>query len=158
MTETVVYRINSAGVGMIVDHLVRNDSLFVPPLSQRVDIGEYGHKIARMATRFEAWAGSDLVGLAALYCNDGHGRAAYITSVSVDRDYQRLGLAAQLLSSCIAHARRLGFELMQLEVDAANASAIALYSKAGFTVQQVNDVAVHMQLRLGGPGAVEQRP
>ncbi|NLR74245.1 GNAT family N-acetyltransferase [Leeia aquatica] len=46
--------------------------------------------------------------------------------------YRGQGIGTRLLSHTLAHARRLGVRRVDLEVRADNASAIALYTAAGF--------------------------
>jgi ribosomal protein S18 acetylase RimI-like enzyme len=43
------------------------------------------------------------------------------------------GLGERLLQACIAQAPRVGLSKIELTVSSANARAIALYRKAGFT-------------------------
>ena len=85
MSGPIEYSLNQATEEEIANHLSRCDADFVPPLSGRVEISSYAHKIAGNATRFEAWAGGALVGLVAAYCNDSERRSAYITTVKIGR-------------------------------------------------------------------------
>lgn len=145
MSEQIAFRLNVALEAQIADHLLRCDASFVPPLSGRVEIGSYAHKIAAKATRFEAWE-RELVGLLAAYCNDTQRGVAYITSVSVLEAWQGRGIASRLLEQCIEHARAQGFQRIELEVDGSNAGALKLYAKRGFLVDRVNGAAVNMRL------------
>lgn len=124
-----------------------NDA-FVPPLGSRVDIAEYADKIVARADRLEAWVNDELVGLAAIYCNDLASMRAFITSVSVLDVWQGRGIASKLVAQCIDHARRLGFARIELEVDGRNLAAIRLYEKYGFTACKNQDVAASMYLGL----------
>lgn len=149
MTESVVFCLNKAAETEIANHLSLCDADFVPPLSDRVEVGNYAHKIADNATRFEAWVGGTLVGLVAVYCNDCERRVAYITSVSVLRGWQGRGIALRLLEQCIGYGKEQGFERMELEVDNENASAIKLYGKQGFVISTVRGRAATMYLNTG---------
>lgn len=144
MSEPVDFRLNKASVAEIAEHLTRCDADFVPPLSPRVDIDGYANKIGQHATRFEAWAGGDLVGLVAAYCNDPERRSAYITTVSVQHPYQSSGLASTLMARCKEHVLSRGFEHVELEVDGDNAAAIDLYTKCGFEVGSAHGGMVRM--------------
>src|SRR5262249_41382043 len=106
--ESVTFSSNRASEEQIAEHLSRCDESFVPPLSGRVEIADYAHKIADMATRFEAWDGA-LVGLLAVYCNDHERGVAYVTSVSVLQQWRSRGIPASLVDRCIAHAKAAGF-------------------------------------------------
>jgi ribosomal protein S18 acetylase RimI-like enzyme len=108
------------------------DAAFRPPLSERVDLTAYAEKIAARAERFEAWDGARLAGLVAAYCNDPERRAAFVTSVSVAPQLHGRGVASRLLGACIDHARASGFARVELEVDARNEPALALYRRHGF--------------------------
>jgi GNAT superfamily N-acetyltransferase/2-polyprenyl-3-methyl-5-hydroxy-6-metoxy-1,4-benzoquinol methylase len=149
------YASNAASEVEIAEHLLRCDADFVPPLSSRVDVRAYARKIAGKASRFEAWSGRALVGLVAAYCNDQERRIAYITSVSVLREWTGKGVAARLIGRCLAHAAAAGMRWVSLEVGKDNAPAIALYEKSGFVLGQATGsfVAMNLDLELQGEGA-----
>ena len=149
--ESVTFCSNRASEKQIAEHLSRCDESFVPPLSDRVDIADYAHKIAGMAMRFEAWD-SALVGLLAVYCNDRERGVAYVTSVSVLQEWRGRGIAASLVDHCIAHAKAEGFRRVELEVDAENANAVRLYEHQGFSIDAVHGRAVIMRVDLGKGG------
>lgn len=133
MSASVVLAENRADEAEIARHLKRCDRDFVPPLSARVAIDDYAHKIAVNAVRFEAWGGNELIGLVAAYCNDLDRRVAFITSVSVQSEWQGQGLASRLMERCIGYVQARGFKGVELEVDKENVAAIKLYEKAGFS-------------------------
>jgi ribosomal protein S18 acetylase RimI-like enzyme len=133
----ITYALNRAGIAEVAAHLTLCDAHFVPPLSGRVDIDAYAAKIARHAERFEAWAGRELVGMVAAYCNDPSRHAAFITGVSVVPERGGEGIATRLLEDCIQHARRARFTLVRLSVDLGNAAAIRLYERCGFSAEPV---------------------
>lgn len=148
MSAGVESLLNKASAAQIADHLLRCDAGFVPSLSSRVEIRDYAQKIASKATRFETWSGGTLVGLAAVYCNDQVNRIAYITSVSVLKEWTRKGIAAGLLGQCIDHAKVSDMRQIRLEVAAVNAPAIKLYEGRGFIVGKANGLFVGMNLCL----------
>lgn len=131
MQPPTIHR-NRADALQIEAHLRACNRAFVPPLSHRVDILAYSRKIHALAERFEAWSDGGLIALLAMYCNDSTRRAAYITSVSVDARWKRLGLASDLLAGSIALAKEREFEMIELEVDPGAAAAYLLYQKHGF--------------------------
>lgn len=156
MSATVKYRMNAASTADVERHLLRCDEDFVPPLSTRVNISAYARKLATRATRFEAWCDGTLVGLVAAYCNDADSKSAYITSVSVLREWTRRGIAATLLQQCIAHAEASGMSQIRLEVARQNAGAIRLYEKDGFVPSRDNAEFVAMNLYFKGRPAHEK--
>lgn len=152
MSAAIRYLFNAASADQIAAHLSLCDAEFVPPLSGRVEIENYARKIASKAIRLEAWSGGTLVGLVAVYCNDMEKGIAYITSVSVLREWTGKRVAGQLLSRCIEYAKTSGMQQLSLEVADANAPAIKLYEGSGFVVGKTNPpfVTMHLQLKPGG--------
>lgn len=157
MSAVVEFQLNVASAAQIADHLLRCDAYFIPPLSDRVEIGDYAERIASKATRFEAWLGGRLIGLVAAYCNDHEKRVAYITSVSVLRAWTGKGIAAQLLGQCVETAKSSGMRQICLEVAQNNAPAIKLYEESGFVAEKSTSSVITMGLNLGGEGKHERQ-
>lgn len=148
MNTTVKYRLNTASEAEIVEHLRVCDADFVPPLSSRVEISDYAQKIASKAMKFEAWSGSSLVGLVAVYCNNQEKLIAYITSVSVMKEWSGKGIAARLMSQCVDHVKASSMQQISLEVASDNTPAIKLYEKNGFVAGKASGSFVCMNLYL----------
>jgi len=129
---SISYSSNSATVDQLSDHLRRCDRGYVPPLSERVVIDDYARKIAKRATRFEAWSDGGLVGLVAAYLPTAVDDPVFITDVSVHPEHRGRRVASVLLDECAAFARGHGVHRLQLEVDRQNRPAIALYEASGF--------------------------
>lgn len=157
MIESVEYRLNRASESEIADHLLCCDVDFVPPLSGRVGITDYAQKIARKATKFEAWSNCTLVGLVAVYCNDHESRIAYVTNVSVLKAWNGKGIAARLMEQCIEYVEALGMWQISLEVASDNTPAIRLYEKSGFVVEKADTSSVTMNLYLESREEHEQQ-
>lgn len=138
--------VNRASAEQISEHLSCCDGAFVPPLSERVSIDDFVHKIAGKAMRFEAWLDGELIGLVAAYCNDSETNVAFITSVSVLPGWQGRGIATQLITRCINHARALSFVCIELEVDSRNRAVVGLYEKLGFLIDRTNGHSAIMNL------------
>lgn len=150
MNAAIEYSMNKTSATQIAEHLSHGDADFVPPLSTRVEIRDYAIKIASKATRLEAWSSAVLVGLLAAYCDDLERGIAYITSVSVLREWTCNGIAEHLMRLCIEHAKMLGMRQISLEVARDNVPAIKLYKKVGFFVDRANMPFVGMSLNLKG--------
>ena len=148
MSAAVEFLLNAASAAQIADHLRCCDADFMPPLSGRVEIGDYAKRIASKATRFEAWSGGTLVGLVAAYCNDHEKRIAYVTSVSVLRAWTSEGIAERLVGQCIENAKAAGMRQISLDVAQNNTHAIKLYEKSGFVAGKVNASVITMGLYL----------
>ena len=149
MSPTIAYRHESATVEEIVEHLVRCDDDFVPPLGGRVELRAYAEKIAQLANRFEAWLDGRLVGLVAAYCDGAEGGTAFITSVSVDQEVRGTGVAARLLAMCVGRAVQEGLQRIELVVDSDNGAALRLYTRCGFVARASKDGGVVMRLDEG---------
>jgi ribosomal protein S18 acetylase RimI-like enzyme len=147
---TVEYLLNNASAAQIAEHLLRCDADFVPPLSGRVKISDYAEKIANRAARFEAWSDGALVGMVAAYCNDREKGIAYVTSVSVLREWVGRNIAAHLMNQCVEHAKALRMNQVALEVAGDNVRAVRLYEKCGFIAGRVRAPFIDMNLYLKG--------
>ncbi len=141
---------NRAPAPVIAAHLLVCDRDFVPQLSERVEITDYAGKITDKAQRFEAWHEGELAGLVAAYCSDTSGGVAFISSVSVDPRWRGRKIARQLLETCIAHVRNLGFETVELEVGILNRNAVSLYQGLGFLAVDTKDASCRMCLTIKG--------
>lgn len=139
--------LNRASEAEIFSHLARCDDRFVPRLSARVDLAAYAHRLHVRASRFEAWAGGDLVGLIAAYFDD-EGGVAFISNVSVDECFLGKGIASALLARTIAHAGSAGCLQVRLRVGAGGAEARRLYEKHGFRACLREGEQVLMQVDL----------
>lgn len=148
MADAIEYLVDTSCAVQIESHLLCCDVEFVSNLSSRVDIASYAQKLAANAMRFEAWSGGALVGLLAVYFNHGKKNAAFITNVSVMNGWTRRGVAASLVCKAVEHAKVLGVKQISLEVARTNSSAINLYTKSGFSVHEVNEVFMDMNLYL----------
>jgi ribosomal protein S18 acetylase RimI-like enzyme/2-polyprenyl-3-methyl-5-hydroxy-6-metoxy-1,4-benzoquinol methylase len=148
MSDSIVYKLNSASESEILQFLIRCDADFVPPLSSRVELNQYAKKVAHSSTRFEAWFADELIGLVALYCNDPESRVAYITSVSVQKDFTRIGIAEKLLQRSIEHSKSMQMYQICLEVTDSNLLAKRLYGRLGFIASKNYAKNTEMTLSL----------
>lgn len=130
----IKYKIKTATTKEIFSHLKKCDKDFSPPLSERVNIKEYSEKIFKKSVTFEAWKEELLIGLVATYFNDNYENFAFVTNVSVLRDFMGLGIASELLNKCIEYAIKESFSEIRLFVGKDNNQAIGLYQKFGFTI------------------------
>lgn len=148
MNGGIRHETNQASAAQLAEHLRACDRDFTPPLSHRVELVGYARKIAGHAVRFEAWSGDILAGLVAMYCNDAPGGAAFITSVSVRREWQRRRLATTLLERSVVHARQAGMRRINLDVARANEAAVSFYEQSGFIAVATEGGQLRMSLAL----------
>jgi ribosomal protein S18 acetylase RimI-like enzyme len=130
----IIFKIQTASVQAIIDHLTKCSSSYKPPLKSYVDIINYSNKIVEKAATFEAWENDQLVGLIAVYFNDIKSKTGFITNVSILPKYQRKGIADNLLVRSIKYGKSLGFLGIQLEVSNGNVPALSLYVRNKFTL------------------------
>lgn len=126
------YHQNQSSQLDILTHLQNCDHLFPNSLSSRVNLSDYATKLHEKAIRFEAWDENKLVGLIAAYHNSEK-HFFYITSVSVEENYSKQGIAQNLLEQTIHAAEELHATSIELEVHEVNTKAIGLYVKNGFS-------------------------
>lgn len=148
MNSSIILRSNEASKAEIAAHLFRCDADFMPPLSNRIDVDAYAAKIVSNAIRLEAWNGGNLIGLVAIYCNDKKNFLAYITNVSVQREWAGKGVGNRLTQKVIELAKKSGAKKICLEVECGNTRAIGLYKKYGFTSEKGIGSNIHMKLEL----------
>jgi ribosomal protein S18 acetylase RimI-like enzyme len=148
MIEIVQWRVNEASSEQIAEHLRQCDAHFVPRLSSRVEVNKYAEKIANSAERFEAWIEGRLIGLVAVYCNEHKKNIAYITNVSVLREWGGKGVAAYLTERCIEHTRKMGMRRISLDVGSNNTRAVKLYEKSGFIASKMIGSCITMHLDM----------
>ena len=123
---------NQLSKEVICSYLLRNDNIFTPPFSTRLDIKEYSDKLAKYSTHFAVYADNELIGFAACYFNHPDKEVVYISTISVIREFQRKGIGNELLRTVIIYGTMQGFEELRLKVNISNSWAIKMYEGAGF--------------------------
>ncbi|MEO5942089.1 MAG: GNAT family N-acetyltransferase [Ferruginibacter sp.] len=148
MKNEIKYNIGTATEMDVASHLTSCNSLFVPPLSQKLTIKDYAKKIVENSVTFEAWSREELVGLVAAYFNNKEEREGYITNVSVVKDFGGQGIANTLLNNCIDYAIQNKFVSIALEVTKESNGAIALYLKNNFQQTGTQGETIKMKNNL----------
>ena len=129
------FKENTSSQEQILQHLKACDPEFIRELSSRVDLEGYSQKLEEKSFRHEAWQGSELVGLFAVYHNHDPAGFDFVTNVSVSLNAEGQGIATELLCRTINKAKAGGSAELRLEVKDGNTVALRLYDKAGFTRQ-----------------------
>jgi len=96
------------------------------------NISEFSKKICEKAVHFCIYDGGILMGFMACYFNHPAKLFGFITTISVGKSYQNIGLGGSLLKASIEYAVKNKFEKLRLEVNVENLIAIRLYEKFGF--------------------------
>lgn len=113
-------------------HLSNVDLMFVPRLSDYVDIPTYSKKLANYAERVEVWCDDKLVGLLAYYKSPDK---IFISNVSLELSYQGLGLAKQLFNYLFDTASLCSIQRIELKVNVKNIRATKFYFNLGFRIE-----------------------
>lgn len=143
-----MYAHKLASKDSILTHLKECDNLFIPPLSETIDLDQYSGKISTHAETFEVWTKERLISLVAAYLNDFERKVGFITNVSTIPEYTGNGLAQNLLKNCIDYAKKLGFISLMLQVHRENTLAIKLYKKIDFVEIELKPSQITMSLDL----------
>lgn len=146
LETTLTYKIKTATEQQICAHLKECNNHFFPPLSERINIESYSKKIAVKSITFEAWSENTLVGLVATYMN-AETSTAFITNVSLLKNYMGLGISTELTNRCIEYVQQNNFKEIKLEVHKNNANAIGLYKKFNFIKYDSKDDLDLMKLQ-----------
>jgi ribosomal protein S18 acetylase RimI-like enzyme len=133
---------------IISAYLLENDQIFIPPLSQRLNIRSYADKLSTYGVHFCAIYNDLMVGFLGCYINDPLKNTAYISTFSVSRDYQGKGVAKKLLALAITHAKNRGFMQVKLQVHVSNLAASNLYSESEFLKTDRNINYIEMVRKL----------
>lgn len=130
MQHQILYKSNSSTADDIQKHLSAVDTDFAIKLSDRVDIHEYAHKLSIKSERIEAWKEDSLVGLLAYY-NNQTTNSAYISNISVTKEFRSSGIASCLLEKLKEYIANHGITKITLEADK---SLLDFYKKNDFTM------------------------
>lgn len=112
--------------------LLRNSSLFSPPLSARVDLGDYAKKLSKKALNIFLTHLDQDVAHAAVYVNGSIENPAFLSSFCIDHLHQRKGLGSQLLEYVLRQCERHGISQIDLEVSIESFNARSFYAHHGF--------------------------
>ncbi|RKF19644.1 GNAT family N-acetyltransferase [Alginatibacterium sediminis] len=146
--NAIHYTVNQSTYPQIEKHL---EACYEPEsssLRKYVVLTDYAMKIFSKAEKFEAWVDGTLVGLVAVYMNTK--QSAHVTNVSVLKNFTGEGIATILIERSIVAAINKSLDVMTLEVELANHSALSLYRKIGFVNTSVISTKQVMNLDIKG--------
>lgn len=128
-------------------HLNECNNNFKPALEHRVNISEYSKKIFGNAVTFEAWSNKRMIGMIAVYFNPSD-KSAFITNVSVIKEFMGKGIAKELLRNCLVYSSENMYTEIKLEVNKENHSAIELYRSLNFIQIETLENSIFMNYLL----------
>lgn len=118
-----------------VQRLLRDfDTMFLPALSNYVDIDNYSMKLAKHAHFILCKNGEEVVGYIAFYENK-ETKVDYIPSICVRDTYRMKGVASLMMDFLISQAPTV-IEFVALEVRLNNEAAARFYKKQGFVTKE----------------------
>ncbi len=118
----------------IADFLSFSDEDFIPILSQRIDIESYVKKIIKYAQVYCIISENQILGMCAIYLNNGI--EGFITSFNISKQFQNQGYGKLLLERVLHEAKLQNYKTVTLEVDKNNNNAIAFYKKFAFKIER----------------------
>jgi len=143
------YRQSTASADDIHSHLILCSEWFDPPLDSRVDLAVYAEKLFQRSKTFEAWIDGQLRGLVAVYVNSESDQfTAFVSSVSVEREYMGRGIAKILMQCFHRYAREIGVHSIDLEVSANSPNAIGLYKTMGYEAVKQENAIITMTMHF----------
>lgn len=110
------------------------DHSFDPPLSSRVQLGQWTRKVLDLGTVMVAGEGRKFQGVIAFYCNDKETKRAFISLLGVVESARRQGIGRSLLGEAINICGREGMKSAVVTTEANNRAAVALYETMGFSL------------------------
>lgn len=133
--DSISYSSGIASRNQVTQHLRDVDSQFHPPLSSRVDLEQYGHRLYSQAKRVEAWsAGGRLVGLLAYYMDrDSH--RSFVSNLSVSASVRRWGVGSALLVRGMERMKAGDSRRVYLETTLEDQRAMGFYMSHGFEIE-----------------------
>lgn len=100
--------------------------------SDRISRAQWRRHIASSSARVLVSGAHGTIDAAAVVFYRNNARVARLYSLAVHAHTRGRGLGASLLAAAVADARARGCTTLRLEVNTANAAAIALYERDGF--------------------------
>lgn len=131
----------------IYKFLLQIDDSFPEKLSDRVVLEDFAEKISNKAEVFTEIDNDQIVGMVAGYINDTETKVSYINIVGVLEEYRGKGISQKLLKEFIDASREKDFEIIKLEVEKDNKSAIKIYKRLGFVEEKVTN-KIHMMCKV----------
>lgn len=147
-SQEIKYLVNKATEKDILAHFNTCDEDFLKNLKEKVDLQQYSKKLFEKSARFEAWHNNSLVGFVSAYFNDHENSSAYISNVSVSKDFLNKGIASSLLEKTIKYAKEKSFKTLDLEISKSNERAMNLYKKFGFIIFGESEKDYKMRLKF----------
>jgi len=113
-----------------------------------IDLETYAVKLMRKAELLVHYRESEVLGIAAFYCNDLETLCGFLSLMWVSPEARGSGIAGELLDLIISTSEVRRFRCLKLEVLIDNHRAINFYRRHGFEVIDTKNEALIMGLEL----------
>ncbi|MCC5882191.1 MAG: GNAT family N-acetyltransferase [Halomonas sp.] len=113
-----------------------------------IDLEDYADKLLHKAELLVHYRESEVLGIAAFYCNDVETLCGFLSLMWVSPEARGSGIASELLDGIIRIMEVRRFRYLKLEVLDDNHRAINFYRRQGFEVIDTKDGALIMGLML----------
>lgn len=120
----------------IMSYFIDNDEIFFEPMQSRLDITKFSEKIYQNADQYWVVNNEKKIGFMAVYFNHPTKEFGYITTISIIKEFQGIGLGKRLLEEAKNYASENGFKKIRLQVHSHNITAQNLYTKLGFEMME----------------------
>lgn len=116
----------------LLEFLISVDKLYPTSLSEKVSLPEYAKKLHENATICFKEEDNKIVGVVAGYTENTINNSAFVSMVGVLPEYQKKGIAEELVKEFIARANHKRLNSVHLYAVKSNMPAVKLYKKLGF--------------------------
>lgn len=125
-----------------------SDDIFNQNLNNETFLRDVSKKYSDCATVVAIKNETETMGYAAYYKNDIVNKKAFLSMIVVGRKFQGSGFGQKLLDYVIHDSRKSGMQILSLEVNKSNCTALKFYRKNGFVNEYENDSSFFMLLTL----------
>lgn len=125
-----------------------SDDIFNQNLNNEIFLRDVSKKYSDCATVVAIKNETETMGYAAYYKNDIVNKKAFLSMIIVGRKFQGSGFGQKLLDYVIHDSRKSGMQILSLEVNKSNCTALKFYGKNGFVNEYENDSSFFMLLTL----------
>lgn len=117
----------------LINYLYNHDKDFPIPITNKVDIEKYVQKILKLGHCLISFDNKKIVGILIYYDNDIETNTAFLSLVSVDKEYRNQGIASKMINHLIKNMENVDYiKYIDVPTHITNETAIILYKKFGF--------------------------
>ena len=137
------------GVAQVHNLILKfSDDIFNRNLNNETFLRDISKKYSDCATVVTIKNETETMGYAAYYKNDIVNKKAFLSMIIVGHKFQGFGFGQKLLDYVIHDSRKSGMQILSLEVNKSNYTALRFYGKNGFVNVYENDSSFFMLLTL----------